>query len=95
MTTELRIADLDEHTLYDSKTVLGAKKGWKEKNTALSLLQYEVLKPSDFLRGDITNYIVVTVAKGMMSLWKRVVSHVFIYHCREETFSQNNCCKCV
>lgn len=36
-----------------------------------------MLKPSDFLHGDVINYIVVTVAKGLMFLGERVISHVF------------------
>lgn len=36
-----------------------------------------MLKPSDFLHSDIINYIVVRVAKGMMSLGERVVSYIF------------------
>lgn len=47
-----------------------AKLSWEQKmverKTASSLLEYEVLKPSDFLHTDIRNYVVTTVAKGMM-----------------------------
>lgn len=55
------------HTVWQ-QNCLGSKRGWKEKNIASSLLEYEVLKPSDFLHSDIINYIVVTVGKGMMFL---------------------------
>lgn len=36
-----------------------------------------MLKPSAFLCRDIINYTVVIVAKGLMFLRERVISHVF------------------
>lgn len=62
------------HTI--SKITLGAEK-IEEENAALSILEYKVLKPSDFLHRGLTNYIFVTVAKGLMLLGERVISHGF------------------
>lgn len=62
---------------HHNQNYLGSRKDRKEENAALSLSEYEVLKPSDFLHRDVINYTVVTVAKGLMFLGERVISHVF------------------